>query len=225
MAQQPPGQQRDQHRGQEGQRPDPGGDRLVDAVPDGIVHPEPQAAREHDGHPKDEQADAVPAVMRFDVACAATDRPGGPPDRSGQRHPGALQHPADPPDQDHDRIAGTSRAARRLAGSVAGRDRLPFLRARCPAGIAHRRAVAARVGPGRRAPGRTGRSIADTGRHTYKRSEDADPDEAPRGACRSQRKASFSPRAKGRAAAWTEERRRSDEGRRRVKSARRRAGR
>src|SRR6516165_5647045 len=32
------------------------------------------------------------------------------------------------------------------------------------------------------------------------------------------------PRAKGRAAAWTEERRRSDEGRWRVKSARRRAG-
>ena len=104
--------------------------------------------------------------MRLEVARAAADRPGHPPQGPGHRHPGALQRAADPPDQDHDRIAVssrmTSRAAGWLTGPLAGLGRPLFLgvptcsAAWRPAGIVRGRAATARAGPGRGSAGLAG---------------------------------------------------------------------
>ena len=199
VPQEPPGQQRDQGRGQEGQRAEPAGDHLPDGVPGRVVHPRPQAAREHDGQPEGEQAQAVPAVVRLEVPRAAADRAGGEADGTGDHHPGARDHLADPPDQDHDRIMRTGHVVRRPAAPVtrgaaalvpglAARLSRPFplgtrLRsaARRTGGPVRRRALAARAGPGRRDAGLLGWFVSDTGRHDYKRSEPFGRGEAPAG--------------------------------------------
>ena len=209
VPQEPPGQQRDQGRGQEGQRAEPAGDHLPDGVPGRVVHPHPQAAREHDGQPEGKQAETVPAVVRLEVARPAADRAGGEADGAGDHHPGARDHLADPPDQDHHRIMRTSQAAGRPAGPVTrGAAALvpglaaglvtrlggPFplgtrLRsaARRTGGPVRRRALATRAGPGRRDAGLLGWFVSDTGRHDYKRSEPIGRGEAPSGACRGER--------------------------------------
>ena len=205
VPQEPPGQQRDQGRGQEGQRAEPAGDHLPNGVPGRVVHPRPQATREHDGQPESEQAQTVPAVVRLEVARAAADRAGGEADGAGDHHPGARDHLADPPDQDHDRIMRTGQGARRPAGPVtrgaaalvaglAARLGGPFplgtrLRsaARRTGGPVRRRALATGAGPGRRDAGLLGWFVSDTGRHDYKRSEPAGRGEAPPGACRGER--------------------------------------
>ena len=64
------------------------------------------AAAEHDGHAQGEQSQAVPAVVRVQVARAAADGPGSEPDRARDEHPGGRDHTAGPLDQDHDRVAG-----------------------------------------------------------------------------------------------------------------------
>ena len=87
--------------------------------------------------PRVSRPSAVPAVMRFHVARAAADRPGHPPDGAGQRHPGALQHPADPPDQDHHRVMGARWLAGLVTGPVAG------FAAGFPRGLGRGRGVAA----------------------------------------------------------------------------------
>ena len=104
VPQEPPGQQQREHRYHPGEGAERADRRGTDGPPDRVAHPAPQRGREHDGHAQGEQAHAVPAVVRVQVARAAADRPGREPDRAGRHHPGGRDRAAGPPDQDHDRI-------------------------------------------------------------------------------------------------------------------------
>ncbi len=106
VAQVTPGQQRGQHRRDPGERPQGPTDHDLDDMADRVAHPGPQAGREHDGHAQGEQADAVPAMVRIQVASAAADSPDEEPEGPGDHHPGGREGAAEPADQDHDRIAG-----------------------------------------------------------------------------------------------------------------------
>ena len=104
VPQEPPGQQHREHRDHPGERAERAGRRGVDGPPGHVAHPAPQRGRQHDGHAQGEQSQAVPAMVRVQVARAAADGPGGEPDRAGDEHPGGRDHAAGPLDQDHDRI-------------------------------------------------------------------------------------------------------------------------
>ena len=118
VPQEPPGQQHGQHRDDPGERAERVDRHGVDGPPRRVAHPAPQRGPEHDGHAEGEQPQAVPAVMRVQVARAAADAPGGEPDRAGHRHPGGRDRPAGPSDQDDDGIR-RRRAGRPPLGSAA----------------------------------------------------------------------------------------------------------
>ena len=110
VSQEPPGQQHREYRHHPGEGAERVGRRGIDGPPGRVAHPPPQRGREHDGHAQGEQPQAVPAVVRVQVARAAADRPGREPDGAGRHHPGSRDRPAGPSDQDHDRIARGPRA-------------------------------------------------------------------------------------------------------------------
>ena len=126
VSQEPPGQQHREHRYHPGQGAERVDRRGTDGPPGRVVHPAPQRGREHDGDAQGEQPHAVPAVVRVQVARAAADGPGREPDRAGRDHPGGRDRPADPSDQDHDRIVGRPAPGRTALGRTPPRrTRLP----------------------------------------------------------------------------------------------------
>ncbi len=88
MAKRPPRHQRQQHRGDVGQRADDAGDPEFHPVAEGAGQTPPELGAEHDGAAEQEQSDAVPAQGRIHLGCPRADASRGPTHRMSKSDPG-----------------------------------------------------------------------------------------------------------------------------------------